>query len=610
MPQYTVPRVIYRYVSGRPIDGTPRTDATYFRRATKALTTTGRTTRWSRMPGYQRQAYRLTAPAVITAHHFQPQYTVTALVTIAALGTVYGARKGRQAWRARRFNRAYTTPTLTALRQALGNADIDLRIDPALGSLTARLAKPMSQGERELRALYAARVEPIVRYLPDRVMRVRWALQRRARPITAHLDRWRRPVEDHGPSITVSVNAPWLTQEQRQHVCAIIAGKIPVSDLVERFDAVGPTVTARWTVRKRPPSFVGKADFEARAPQLPEHQFFIGLGVGGRPVVIDLKADSPHIGVSAASGAGKSELAKDIAVQVLMRGGQVVILDIKGSHRWAYGLPGVTYCTAEEEIHNAWVRLGALAKRRNAEAFKQDADWDPGQRIFVIAEEANGMIDALADHWADVRESSKDRDPAVRGIRDILRMGRSAKVNIMLIAQRLSAAATSGGDARENLAVLALARFSPNTWRMLCDGIAMPRVSKTLGRWHIISGGTVEECQVAYLDPWDARTMVLKHAGDVSGVRQATLIGDDQGLSAAAAPQPDMPADPLGELVTLKEAADRAILPWGAEAARKRFKRAQKAGSKTLPEAVGKRGQGDLYTVGSLIEWAEAERVS
>lgn len=621
MAKHTFPRIAYRLVSGRPIDGRARTDATYLHAGTRALTVTGRTTRWAMLPGYQRAAVRLGVPAAgygaHTAYGLAPTYTTAAAATLAAVGAVQAVRKARRAWRGRRFRRAYTRPTLTALRHALGGAEVVLNIDPALGNLTERLMRPMSAGEREWRARYAKHVEPLVRWAPDRVWRAWAQTKRRATPVTARLERWRRPVEDHGPSISFSApGREWLTEEQRAHVAAIIAGKVPVSDLTPpRWDTVGPDVTARWTVRKRPPGSVGRADFEARTASLPEHEYWLGLGAGGQSAKVSLKADSPHIGISAASGAGKSVLAMLLIVQTLQRGGEVFILDIKGSHRWALGLPGVTYCRTDSDIHDAWVRLGALARERNDQAFNDPEAEKAFRRVLVVAEELNGMMDALSDHWADVRESSRDRDPAVRGMRDILRMGRSALINIVAIAQRLSAAASGNGDARENLgSALCLARFSANTWRMLCEGIAMPRASSKIGRWQIVTGGIATETQVCFLDEWDARLMVLASAPAAASAcppgRANALEGDNQEMSAGQPSRPDTPADPLSELLTLKEAADQRVIPWGAEAARKRLKRAQERDSATIPQPRGKRGQGDLYSVGDLIVWAESERVS
>ncbi|MGW5578132.1 helicase HerA domain-containing protein [Micromonospora chokoriensis] len=92
-------------------------------------------------------------------------------------------------------------------------------------------------------------------------------------------------------------------------------------------------------------------------PRLAEWELYLGQGAGDRPVTLSLRDDSPHIAVSAGSGAGKSVLAEPVAVQVLARGGRVVILDRKGSHSWALGLAGVDYCAKPAQMHDALVRL-------------------------------------------------------------------------------------------------------------------------------------------------------------------------------------------------------------------------------------------------------------
>lgn len=55
-----------------------------------------------------------------------------------------------------------------------------------------------------------------------------------------------------------------------------------------------------------------------------------------------------------------------------------------GSHRWALGLPGVTYCQQPADMHAALIGAASLASTRNTEAFTQPEGWDPGPRLFVI----------------------------------------------------------------------------------------------------------------------------------------------------------------------------------------------------------------------------------
>ena len=618
-PVQTWPRWVYRFASGRPIDGITRTDCGYLRPGRRALTVTGHATRWAMLPGWKRQAVRLgTLPAVCAAgsvYSAYPDATTVGLATATTVFTVRGLRRARRRWRMRRFNNTYIQPTLAALAGTLGDAPVHLHVSPELGDLLPRLAKPMSPAEKAVRTWYGARVEPVVRWLPDQAMRGWWTVQKATAPLASKLELLRVPrPEQSGPKIELVTSVPYLTPEQRGYISAVIGAKIPASDLNERWDQVGAKVTATWTVRKRPPSRVGYADLDARICQLAEWQFFIGLGIGGKPVIIDFKTDSPHIAVSASTGAGKSVLAQAVGVQVLARGGQVIILDIKGSHRWALGLPGVVYCTTPGQIHDALVRMGGIAADRNSRALTESEDWDPGIRFLVILEEVNSTIDLLLDYWAETRgKGGPKKSPAIRALKQILSMGRSAKVNLIGIAQMLTARSIGGPEARENFAIRCLARYSVNNWRMLVPEAGMPRASRTLGRWQIVVAGSATECQVVYLSAAEARLFVHKHA-PVSPGTHSPLIGVNQEMSPGHDHSGDngdsvTPVDPLSEAITLRDAVQRGIAPWAFDATKKRLQRARKAESPTAPMPTGRNGQADLYRVGDLIIWIESELV-
>jgi hypothetical protein len=596
MPRHTVPRVALRYVSGRPINGS---DGYPYLQPGEG--------RW---PGWKRQAVRLGVPSVALAVHqavvVVPTYTAASAALLAGLGALTGGRGLRRRWRMRRFNRTYIRPTVAAVDGALGLVRVQLHVSPELGGLVARLAKPPSPAERAVREWYGLHAEPAVRWLPDQTMRAWWALQRSIRPATSKLEVFRRPRPEAGPRIQLTAGTPYLTDEQRKYVSSVIKGKIPVGDLIESWDQVGPQVTATWTVRKRPPAKVGLAELEAVFPTLEEWEFFLGLGAGGKPVIVSLRDDSPHIAESAGSGAGKSVLAQQIAVQVLRRGGRVVILDRKGSHRWALGVPGVDYCTRPAQMHEALIREAAEADERNSAALYEAEDWDPGPRTLIICEELNATIGQLATYWAETREKGDPkRSPAISALADLLFMGRAAKKNVLAIAQMLTARAIGGPEARENFGVRCLARYTRNAWQMLVPEAAMPRASRTLGRWQIVIGGVAAECQVAYLTAVQARVFATPVTGSAKT--------PDSALSSNVAGnggETGNVADPLSEPVTLREAIDEGILPWRKDAAKMRLHRARKAG-RVVPEPVGKRGlQSDLYRRGDLIAWSEQERVS
>jgi hypothetical protein len=548
----------------------------------------------ARWAGWQRQMVRLTLPGLAAA----AAYGSTAYpgeARVVATGAAIGAyRWGRVRLRQRRFRRAYISPTVKAIRVPVGTADVHLQVDPGLGRLVARLAKPMSPAEEQIRAWYGRRVEPVWRR-PAELGADAWDAA--VAPLQPRLERLRtwlsRPRPTHGPRIRLTVAAPYVTSEQRSLISAIVKAKVPAGDMVESWDQVGAEVTATWTPRRRPPKDVGLVQLEVHGTALPDHQFYLGQGAGDVPVILDLHNDSPHIALSAGTGAGKSVLAQQVAVQILRRGGRVIILDRKGSHRWALDLPGVQYCIDADDMHEALISAAAIADRRNREAIRQPEDWDPGQRILVICEELNATIGQLAAWWADNRDKSDPkRSPAIAALGEIAFMGRSAKVHLLAIAQMLTARSMGGPEARENFGIRCLARYTANNWKMLVPEAAMPRSSRTLGRWQIVVGGVATETQVCYLSPAEARAYARP---DVA----ATTVSPATSQASA----PIKATSDVCDGVTLREAVDRGLVPGRWNAVRKRLERDAKDPSKIAPAPIGERGQAHVYDPAQLAEW-------
>jgi hypothetical protein len=558
----------YRLVSGRPLNGAD--GYPYLRRGAG---------RWA---GWQRQLARVSVPVAGGVAVTSPREAATAAVVVGGAA----AWRSRGALRRRRFSREYVSPTLRAITPALGldEGRVTLYVDPGLGQLTPRLAKPLSPAEEWTRTQYGTYVEPVLRWAPERVQRGIWWAQKKAEPVTKHRELFRRPAEDFGPRIELTVQAPYLTAEQRQLVSSVISSKIPVGELVEKWDQVGIRVTGRWTVRKRPPKDVGYEQVVKHIDRLKEWEFYLGQTAGNQPKVLSLQDDSPHIAVSAGSGAGKSVLAQLIAVQVLRRGGRVVILDRKGSHRWAIGLEGVDYCTKPHQMHDALIRLARMADERNDLALHEEEGWDPGPRYFVICEELNATIGQLTNFWAETREKGEPKkSPAVAALADLLFMGRSAKVNVLAIAQMLTARAIGGPEARENFGIRCLARYTTNAWKMLVPEASMPRAGRTLGRWQVVIGGTAIEVQVAYLNAKQARDLA-KPGADLDSGLSSVVTGD-------------------GNKITLRDAVDAGIVPWKYPATKQRLWRAGDA----APKARGMNGKSHLYDRDELKAWAESQ---
>jgi len=118
-------RMAFRYVSGRPMDGVARTDASmhFFRKGTKVLTSDGVASRWAMMPGWKRSAWRIGAPVTFMstgwAYAEAPVLTGSTLATIASAAGIQTTRRARRALRTRHVRREYIVPTAATLAKLL-----------------------------------------------------------------------------------------------------------------------------------------------------------------------------------------------------------------------------------------------------------------------------------------------------------------------------------------------------------------------------------------------------------------------------------------------------------------------------------------------------------
>jgi hypothetical protein len=239
----------------------------------------------------------------------------------------------------------------------------------------------------------------------------------------------------------------------------------------------------------------------------------LGVSQNNVPVFADLEADSPHILVSAATGGGKSVLTKMILSQGINRGAGAVILDFKRtSHSWAFNIPGTLYAKDIKDIHDALVAIGEEANRRNMAA--DDPLCIVGPRLYLVCEEMNATIFKLSQYWEEVKPRGGPKiSPAIAGLRDVLFMGRHVNINVIAVAQMLTARAIGGPEARENFAIRCLSRYTLNAWKMLCPEISpMPKKSRTQGRWQIVKNGEAFDTQVIFATDAQARAHALEGA--------------------------------------------------------------------------------------------------
>jgi hypothetical protein len=267
----------------------------------------------------------------------------------------------------------------------------------------------------------------------------------------------------------------------------------------------GAAPTLTLTHSPEPPALVGWDDIHPHLQATNEARPVLGLGTRSQPVHLDFAGDTPHVLLSVPSGGGKSAAGRCIAAHVLHHGGRLLILDYKRlSQSWADGLPGVTYCRTDAEIHRALLDL----QDRIAERYK--AGDVPHPRLLVVVEELNQTADILQAYWQHnkPRGVTLQRSPAVMALQGALYSGRQANVNMLAIAQKGTANAfggSSGAAARENTTPIIGGNSSANTWTMLAPDITPPLRSTHPGRMHVITGDHARAVQVAYLTDQQAR---------------------------------------------------------------------------------------------------------
>lgn len=370
--------------------------------------------------------------------------------------------------------------------------------------------------------------------------------------------------------------------------------------------------------RKASPDRVDFADIELAIAENADDVVTLGRGRGNELVNVSLTEESPNFGLSIGTGGGKSQLARLVACQVLHAGHNVLILDPKRiSHAWAKGLPNVRYARTPQEIHEALVGLNVEINRRtNVADAGHDVEGEVlanvGPRRLVIAEELNEMNQRERIYWNEVRlPKDPKKSPAISALESALFMGRQVKVNIIAVAQMMTALAAGSGAARENMGVRILGRYTRNNWRMLVPEFDMPFRSMRPGRVQVVTS-KVTECQVAFISGADARRfamsgIVTPYIDPVDDFIEAEVITSGKPALTSTSSNLKVVSEVVDQhrKVILSEAAGK-IVPRTLKA----LKMARDRGD--FPAPCGTRawqaGQPKEYWADEIIAWDKAKR--
>jgi hypothetical protein len=462
---------IGRFLTGAPMDGVRRTDATWTHRGTRSTRPDGRAAnRWDHLSRWEkigvRQSFVAAAAGTVYGYINDATATTTGLETSGlAAGSAAAAYVG---WRTMdgaitwRHRRDWIWPLHLVLQQALNLPE---------GT------KPSS-------------------YIS----------------ISANF------TEITGEAVRITVPAHWSGDNPgKAAVQSAITTKLALQDIKFSWKLDGRDHFVTVTQSPRPPSKVLFADpaVQQLIMRSPESAPLIGLSHRGTVVSVDLDAESPHVLVSAGTGGGKSVILRCIFAQLLHNGAIGVVLDRKRhSHKWVRGVPGVEYCRDIEDIHETLIALGAEGERRNriVDDWEEEGDAPVGPRMAILLEEVNATIGKLKRYWTSIRDPKTDpkESPAIDALAEILFMGRAVKMHVLAVGQSMTANSMGGPEMRENFATRILARYTRNAWNMLVPEVQpAPKATRHIGRAQVVLGGSAHETQVCFFTDAEAREWAM-----------------------------------------------------------------------------------------------------
>lgn len=517
--------VLARFATGYPLDGVPRTNARMWSSATKVLDDFAdtRPSQWHHKPYAVRALVRWGVVVWLAA--LVGGWTASAWVVFG------GAVVAPLVWALVRFRRQVGQGARWVAEHvprprpaAVGAAGDALALEAAPGTELApvgpggALAVPggaASGGADEDEADEAMRprdLEAEILFPLWDGVRKALDLSERAKPkkyITLPAD-----IDADGAEVAIHLPRAWQGHpEEKRLLDHAVQTRLP-GEFKPSYSFTGARHTATYKRVPRPPKKVTFDEVRDLVMGAPAHAPVFGIGPERKTIDFDLKDDSPHIALSMGSGAGKSVLGRSLLVPMLFHGAEAHIMDIKRtSHRWARGMRNVRTYKEVHEIHDALVWLGEVADdRHRAEDDNPDVEF---HRIVIVVEEMNMLADALEDFWEECKANNKDlpkKSPAFKGLAKISYGGRSARVHLICVAQKLDArlfGSRSGGAVRENFATRVLGRYTDRNWKQLTDVKPMPKSSRIVGRVQVVIAGVAYETQVIFYPEDTAREVAL-----------------------------------------------------------------------------------------------------
>ena len=463
-----VARVTCRFTSGRDLDGKRRTNATFMQRAggpKAVLTPHGKASKWAHKRHAERAMWRMLA--LCSAAGFAYGYLADRVVTLQASAVALCVAVGVSFWR-----------STVALRR--------IRHD-------RRIVKPLYQT-----------LAPIAGHAPT---------DHHARYLKIPPDVLTNPKAQ----ARLTLSQTWQGTLTEQKAIGDLVARRLGGDWEARFYTHKYPPYATFNRKPEPPGKLTYAQFRPYMERGSDTELLLGMGASDSVISFSLDNESPHFALSINTGGGKSALMRMIIAYLKRHGVERIdIIDFKEvSQNWAKNIPGIyiwrTAAAAMEAIANVRKVMEERYRLIN------DDETLTFPRHVLIIEEQNTAIDQLNEYWDDYRRElspaergqTPKKNPAMRDLAYILRMGREGCVNVFSVLQRMSAAASGGGDLRELYGAVLLGRWKPQTWKMLVGTTPALKPSRIQGRAVFTLGDTISAVQLAFLTNDEAREYAM-----------------------------------------------------------------------------------------------------
>jgi hypothetical protein len=446
-------RIFFRYVSGRPINGRVYTDSTFFQPGTKIFTPNERASRWAKLPGWKRAAWRIMVPGATGTTlwlYLTHPATFWLIVGSSVIGTV-------------------ALLTLLIVKTIKG------------WTFRRKVRKPLTKA-----------LAPVLDMAPEQVDRA-LVLPVRGR------NEIRVPLPDH-----FSGDAK-KTAEINRIVHQRMGGEW---DLEPNY-RIAPFYF-HFTPTPAPPGFVSLADVIEAVRATTQDKPVLGLGTRSETVYLDFTGEIAHLAASIGTGGGKSSFLRFLMAQFAYHGCRdFEVIDVKMvSLEGMENLPGLRYHRHIQECWDAIARIRREMDQRY-EIRLQNPNREFPRKI-VLLEEQNAFAELTRVHWKD--QGGKGTAPVWSDITLILTMARQVNINLIGMYQRMSAKASGGGELRDQYGLKLLSRFSPQAWDALVGSRPRGANSVIPGRAIAVMGDTQRTVQLPLVSAEEAMSLALSGA--------------------------------------------------------------------------------------------------